>query len=282
MASSMTAISLVLMSAVTVNALNMRSSQNTAHRRRWNPTMATPQNPATWKFESPLDEPTACPPGWVFFLHTGNCYKLFTSKTKDARRPFTAGAVTVLSPATYDAAASTCRNNNPSSYIAVPNSITENTFLRTDIYDPSKYAPLHYNDTADPWDAAVSTWLGFDWCGNGKTITTQLQSCATGQKKWGNGWSDGSGTWADGTFWRNKTVAMGGGSISPNIKPALAMTNSDGAWQFVDKNAVKRPFICEMKYTKRQLNSPHQPTPTPGQVPMVKAPDQGTPPGLDR
>jgi len=276
MTSFMITIPLVLLSSVTINALHMRTPGDAAdmlvHRRRSIPGKLTAQDPATWKARSPLDEPDVCPPGWVFFLDTGNCYKLFTSKTKDPRRPFTDGAVTVLSPATYDDAASTCRNNNPSAYIAVPNSLAENFFLYREIYDQNKY-PSPTNQSTDPWVAADETWLGFDWCGNGKIPTTQLQSCADGQKKWGHGWADGSGNWTAGSMWRDKTLEMG----NPNIQPALILKHADGVWQFADKNIVKRPFICEMKYTKRQLNSPQQPTIAPQNIPMVKAPMEPVP-----
>jgi len=275
MASTMTAVSLVLMMAVAANAANLRIP-DPIRRRYWVPGLARngalgrPRNPATWKWERRYENSATCPVGWVNFMTTGNCYKLFTGKTKDVNQPFTNGTRTIMSPATYDAAAATCRNNNPSSYLAVPNTAAENTFLTTDIYNQSKYvspSPLKN----DPWIAS-ETWLGFDWCGNGAKEQSFLSNCVDHQTKWGDGWADGSKWGALGVTWRTKAQAIN--QAYANTAPALSLTTA-GAWEFQSKT-VTHKFICEMKYSRRPLSMKKAgPTVKPFKPPMLKAPPTG-------
>lgn len=258
MASTMTSISLVLMSAVIANAVNLRSGTTLVGTlppnlgttmAPWYPgqdrSMGTAKDPLTWKYQAPLDESAACPKDWVRFMSSGNCYKLFTSKTVDARRPYTAGAVTVLSPATFDEAVRTCRDNNPSSHIAVPNTLAENNFLNSEIYNQSLYVSptKQTGNNSDPWTrGADGTWLGFDWCGTGKKEDTFLSKCYPGQKKWGNGWSDGTNS-----SWRLLNNSDVVNTANADSAPAMILQTT-GKWEFVDKSTVKRPFICEMSY----------------------------------
>jgi len=273
MASTMIAVSLVLMMAVAANAANLRKFEPDPNRRRyWVPGMVRdgalgrPRNPATWKWEANYETSATCPEGWVNFMTTGNCYKLFTGKTKDPHTPFTNGNVTIMSPATYDAAAAACRNNNPSSYLAVPNTAAENTFLTTDIYNQAKY--VSPNQTADPW-LASETWLGFDWCGNGAKENSFLGQCADHQTKWGDGWADGSKWGALGVTWRSKSQTIN--HAFANTAPALSLTRN-GAWEFQSKT-VKHAFICEMKYARRPLSMKKMgPTVKPFIPPMLKDP----------
>jgi len=192
MASTMTTIALMMMSALAANAANLRS----------NGSVAT----------------FTCGQGWTLYNGvaaqgaTGHCYKRMGMTTKKHYHAARIECASLGHPNNPQTEIDTTGARFPSrgSYIAVPNTQAENTFLDV---------------VMNPLNSAT-TWIGFDASNNDQ-------------------WEDFS-TNTSTDSWR-KVVGTGGAlgwGQCHTTKPAVYM-KSDGSWSFAPKNKGSVEYVCE-------------------------------------
>jgi len=222
MASNMATIALVLLSALTANAVNLRSLPD-----------IEPVHSVAGKAAVKATFP-ACPQGgWTYNTENSHCYRKWPKMSIPATTA-PGGQTLALQ---YDHATKACKHFG--AYIATPNTLAENNFLKT------FFNPL------EPF------FLGFDQSG-----------MAANEAYWEDHSKENAIQWktiASATNADARITPVPATGVAPTVtqlaavKPVLKMVTGDATWEFTAKTE-DLPFVCELVYCRSGCN------------PMEKAP----------